>query len=135
MVSMQDRMNRLFSDAFTRTAGEEATGAWLPAVDIFEEGDNLILQAEVPGVGKEELDVRVENNILTLSGERRQQKEIKDEQFHRLERSYGKFVRSFTLPVGIDTERIKAEFKDGLLTLTLPKAEEAKPKRIKVLAA
>jgi HSP20 family protein len=132
---MQDRMNRLFSDAFSRTAGEEATGAWLPAVDIYEQGDNLVLQAEVPGVGRDDLDVRVEGNVLTLSGERKQQKEIKDEQFHRLERSYGKFVRSFTLPVGIDTDRIKAEFRDGLLTLTLPKAEEAKPKRIKVLAA
>jgi HSP20 family protein len=132
---MQDRMNRLFSDAFTRTAGEEVTGAWLPAVDIFEEGDNLILQAELPGVGKDDVDVRVQNNVLTLSGERRQQKEIKEEQFHRLERSYGKFVRSFTLPVGIDTEKIKAEFREGLLILTLPKAEEAKPKRIKILAA
>lgn len=135
LLTMQDRMNRLFSDAFSRTAGEEATGAWLPAVDIYEQGDNLVLQAEVPGVGRDDLDVRVEGNVLTLSGERKQQKEIKDEQFHRLERSYGKFVRSFTLPVGIDTDRIKAEFRDGLLTLTLPKAEEAKPKRIKVLAA
>jgi HSP20 family protein len=135
LLSMQDRMNRLFSDVFGRTTGEEATGAWLPAVDIYEEGDNLILQAEVPGVAKNDLDVRVENNVLTLSGERRQQKEVRDEQFHRLERAYGKFVRSFTLPVGIDTDKIKAEFRDGLLTLTLPKVEEAKPKRIKVLAA
>lgn len=135
LAGLQDRMNRLFSDTLTRTGGEDGAGAWLPPVDIYEDGESLVLQAEVPGVRKEDLDIRVENNVLTLSGERKQEKETTEEQYHRVERSYGRFVRSFTLPVGIDTEKTKAEVHDGLLTLTLPKAEEAKPKRIKVLAA
>jgi len=135
LLSVHDRVNRLFSNAFTRTDGEEASGFWVPPVDIYEEGDNLILKAELPGVRKEDLDVSVENNLLTLSGERRQESEVKEDQFHRLERFYGKFTRSFTLPVGIQTGHIHAEVRDGILTVTLPKAEEAKPKRIQIKAA
>lgn len=135
LLGLQDRMNRLFSDTLVRTTGEDATGAWVPPVDIFEDGENLVLQAEIPGVRKDEVDIRIENNVLTLSGERKQEREVKDEEVHRVERAYGRFSRSFTLPVGIDADKIRAELRDGLLTLTLPKAEEAKPKRIKVLAA
>ena len=135
VMSLQERMNRLFSDTLARGSSEESTGTWAPPVDIYEDGEKLVLKAELPGVRKEDLEVKVENNVLTLQGERRQEKDVKSEHFHRVERTYGTFVRSFTLPAGMVTDQIRAEFRDGVLTLTLPKAEEAKPKLIKVLAA
>jgi HSP20 family protein len=135
LLSVHDRVNRMFSNALNRNDSTETSGFWVPPVDIYEEGDNLVLKAELPGVRKEDLDVSVENNLLTLSGERRQDGEVKEEQYHRLERFYGKFTRSFTLPVGINTGNIHAEVRDGILTVTLPKAEEAKPKRIQIKAA
>jgi HSP20 family protein len=138
MVTIQGRMNRLFDEAFrgaSRPAGSEeeyALGAWTPVVDIFEQEGNIVLKAELPGVDPKDVDVRVENNVLTLRGERRLDAEVKKESYHRVERSYGGFGRSFTLPMAVDTEKIKAEYKDGVLRVTLPKREEAKAKQISI---
>jgi HSP20 family protein len=138
LVSIQDRMNRLFDDAF-RGSPRQATeddwalgGSWAPVVDIFEKDGNIVLKAELPGVDPKNVDIRVENNTLSLRGERELDREVKREAYHRVERSYGSFTRSFTLPNVVDVEKIKAEFKDGVLQLTLPKRDEAKPKQIRV---
>jgi HSP20 family protein len=138
-MTVQDRMNRVFDEAFRgaagRTAGEEEWalgGAWAPAVDIYEHDGNLVLKAELPGIDPKDVDVRVENNVLTLQGERKFESEVKREQYHRVERAYGTFSRSFTLPNVVDNDKIKAEFKDGLLRVVLPKREEAKPKQISI---
>ena len=137
LVSLQDRMNRLFDESFRgvgRAGAEEdwALGAWAPAVDIYEQDGNIVLKAELPGIDPKDVDVRVENNVLTLRGERKFDDEVKKENYHRVERAYGAFSRSFTLPTVVDTEKIKAEFKDGVLRVTLPKKEEAKPKQISI---
>jgi HSP20 family protein len=141
LVSIQDRMNRLFDDAFRgnpRTQSEDEWtlgGSWAPVVDIFEKDGSIVLKAELPGVDPKSVDIRVENNTLSLRGERKLDSEVKRESYHRVERSYGTFARSFTLPTVVDTEKIKADFKDGVLQLTLPKREEAKPKQIQIQVA
>ena len=136
LVSIQDRMNRIFDEAFrVRTGGEEdwaLGGNWAPAVDIYEHEGNIVLKAELPGIDPKDVDVRVENNVLTLHGERKVDSEVKREQYHRVERAYGSFTRSFTLPNVVDTEKIKAEYSDGVLRVTLPQREEAKPKQIAI---
>lgn len=137
MVTIQDRMNRIFDEAFraNRGAGSEedyALAAWAPAVDIYEQEGNIVLKAELPGVDPKDVDVRVENNVLTLRGERKFDNDVKKEGYHRVEREYGSFGRSFTLPTVVDTEKIKAEYKDGVLRVTLPKREEAKAKQISI---
>ena len=138
MVSIQDRMNRLFDEAFRsapRTGAEDdwaLGGSWAPVVDIYEQGGDIVLKAELPGVDPKDTDIRVENNTLTLRGERKLDNEIKRESYHRVERAYGTFSRSFTLPSVVDTEKIKAEYRDGVLRVILPKREEAKPKQITV---
>jgi len=132
--TLQERINRIFSDtSLSRFTGEETMGAWAPPCDIYEDGDSIIVKAELPGIDRNDIDVQVENNVLTLRGERKREKEVRSENLYRTERSYGTFSRSFTLPVSVDTERIKAEYKDGVLHVTLPKVEEAKPRKIKVL--
>jgi HSP20 family protein len=137
LVSLQERMNRLFDESFrgiNRTGSEEdwVGGSWAPAVDIYEQNGNIVLKAELPGIDPKDVDVRVENNILTLRGERKLENEVKRESYHRVERAYGSFTRSFTLPNVVDTEKIKAEYKDGLLRMTLPTKDEAKPKQISI---
>ena len=136
LVSIQDRMNRIFDEAFrVRTGGEEdwaLGGNWAPAVDIYEHEGNIVLKAELPGIDPKDVDVRVENNVLTLRGERKVDSEVKREQYHRVERAYGSFTRSFTLPNAVDTEKIKAEYSDGVLRVTLPQREEVKPKQISI---
>lgn len=138
LVSIQDRMNRLFDDAFRAPRAGAATedwalgGSWAPLVDIYEHDGNIVLKAELPGVEPKDVDICVENNVLTLRGERRVDSEVKREQYHRVERAYGTFSRSFTLPAVVDTEKIKAEYKDGMLQVTLPTREEAKPKQISI---
>jgi HSP20 family protein len=137
LQAVQDRLNRVFDDAFRgvpRGGDDEWAlgGSWAPSVDIFEHEGNLVLKAELPGVDPKDVDVRVENNVLTLRGERRLETEVKKEKYHRVERAYGTFSRSFTLPNVVDTEKIKAEYKDGVLQVTLPQREEAKPKQIQV---
>lgn len=132
---LHNRVNRLFNETFPHDPGEEPAQAWAPPVDIFEHGDDLVMRAELPGVMKEDLDVRVEGNVLTLRGERRRDQAISEESYHRIERSYGAFTRSFTLPGSVDANGIRATFKDGVLDLVLPKAEDARPRKIEVSAA
>jgi HSP20 family protein len=137
LVTLQDRMNRMFDDAFRGQRGGSEDdwalgGNWAPAVDIFEQGDHIVLKAELPGIDPGDVDIRVENNILTLRGERKFETDIKRENCHRVERAYGSFSRSFTLPNVVDTDKIKADYKDGVLQVTLPQREEAKPKQISI---
>ena len=138
LVSIQDRMNRIFDEAFrggTRPSSSDeewSLGSWAPAVDIFEQDGNIVLKAELPGVDPKDVDVRVENNVLTLRGERKLDNEVQKENYHRVERAYGSFSRSFTLPSVVDTEKIKADYRDGVLRVTLPKREEARPKQISI---
>jgi HSP20 family protein len=137
LVAVQDRLNRIFDDTFRgNPRGTEEDwalgGQWAPSVDIFEHEGNLVLRAELPGIEPKDVDVHVENNVLTLRGERKFESEVKREKYHRVERAYGTFSRSFTLPNVVDTEKIKAEYKDGVLQVTLPQREEAKPKQIQV---
>jgi HSP20 family protein len=141
LLSLQDRMNRLFDESYrsTQRGGTEDEwalgGSWAPAVDIYEQGTDIVLKAELPGVDPKDVDIRLENNVLSLRGQRKLESEVKRESYHRVERSYGTFSRSFTLPTVVDQAQIKAEFKDGLLRLTLPKREEAKPKQIQINVA
>jgi HSP20 family protein len=118
--------------AFPAWEQEESLQSWAPAVDIFERGDDLVLRAEVPAVKKEDLDLKIEKNILTLHGEKRRDDSVKEEHYHRVERHYGSFTRSFSLPSTVDTTRIEAHYRDGVLEVVLPKAEAAKPKQIEV---
>jgi len=124
---------RLFEDAFTRMVSEpQSNRPWAPAVDIFETDNELVLTADIPDVDQKSIDVRVENQTLTIAGERKFEKEENVKGFHRIERSYGNFVRSFALPNTFDTEHINATFKNGVLSVSLPKKEAAKPRQIKV---
>ncbi len=135
MTSLQDRMSRLFSNFRLRTplTEEEITqGKWVPAVDIYETGEAIILKAELPGITKEDIMVEVKDSTLTLKGEKKFAKEVQEESYQRIERSYGTFQRTFTLPGTVQPDGVKAKFKDGILEITLPKMEEAKPKQIKV---
>jgi HSP20 family protein len=132
LAVLHDRVNRLFGDAYG--AREEGVlSNWAPSVDIFEnEKKELVLKAELPDVRKEDVSVTVENNTLTLSGERKFDSEVKREHYHRIERSYGSFSRSFSLPATVDTTKIGAEFKHGVLTIRLPFRDEAKPRAISI---
>ena len=136
LMATERGFDRLFRDAFSSVLpvreGELPTRAWAPAVDICENENNIVLKAELPGVDPKDVEVRVEDNTLYLKGERKFEKDTKEENYHRMERSYGSFARSFALPNSIDAEKVAAEYQDGLLTLTLPKREETKPKTIKV---
>ena len=134
LMTTQREFDRLFKEAFTPLFGEGdiSTRTWAPPVDIFETENDIVLKAELPGVDPKDVEVKVEDNTLYLKGERKFEKEVKDESYHRIERSYGSFARSFSLPNSINAEKVKAEYEDGLLTLTLPKREEAKPKTIKI---
>jgi HSP20 family protein len=135
LTTLQERMNRLFSDVRSRpTYGEEemAAGNWMPPVDIYENAESIIIKAELPGITKEDITVEVKNNTLTLKGEKKFEKEVKEEHYYRMERSYGTFQRAFTLPSTVQQEKVKAKFKEGVLEVQIPKAEEAKPKQVKV---
>ena len=130
--SLQDQINRLFNETFDRSSQEGSLTTWAPAVDIFETEHELIVKADLPDVKPEDLDIRVENNVLTIRGERKFEKKVTEDKYLRVERSYGSFSRSFSLANTVNTEAIKADYKDGVLTLSIPKREEAKPKQIKV---
>src|SRR5271166_3080539 len=124
---------RVFEDAFTRMVNEpRATRPWSPAVDIYETENELVLKADVPDVEAKDIDVRVENQTLTISGDRKFDLENSSKGYHRIERSYGSFVRSFAVPNSFDTDKIDAAFKNGVLTVTLPKKEAAKPRQVKI---
>jgi HSP20 family protein len=139
LATLQDRMNRLFDEAFParQRRGEEPeffTGEWTPAVDIYEDENAITVKADIPGIDPANMDIRVEGNTLHMKGERKFEKETKRENFYRVERAYGTFVRSFTLPQNVQADRIEATYKNGELVLTLPKTEEARPKSIKIKA-
>lgn len=135
LLSLQDRMNRLFEENLTRNkVFEEAltTGRWSPVVDIYETDESVILKVELPGMTKDDITIEINENNLILKGERTFQKDIKEENYHRIERSYGTFSRSFTLPDTVDRDNVNANFKDGILEITIPKIEGAKPKQIEI---
>jgi len=134
LFGIQREMNRMFDNFFNSSdQGEDyALTAWSPAVDIAEHDDQYVVKMELPGVNKDEVKITLESNILTIRGEKKQEKETKKENYHRVERSYGSFQRSFTLPTTVKNDKIDAAFKDGILSISLPKAEEAKPKQIEV---
>ena len=131
---MQDRMNRAFSEAYgRRDEGLFSSGSWLPPVDIYQNGEQeLVLKAELPDMARENIDVTVANGTLTIKGEKKLSSDVKEEQFHRVERRYGTFSRSFSLPPAVDAGRVGAEYKNGILTVKLPMREESKPRQIKV---
>lgn len=124
---------RLFEDAFTRLLSEPRTNRpWSPAVDVYESDNDLVFKADLPGLSSSDIDVRVENQTLTIAGERKFDKEDAQHGFHRIERNYGSFVRSFAVPNVFDTEKVSAAYKDGVLTVTLPKKEAARPRQVRV---
>ena len=136
LLSTQDRFNQLFNQTFSRVFGSEGqelgNRGWAPPVDVYETEHNLVIKAELPGLDPKDVNVRVENNVLEIGGERKSEKDLKEGNYHRVERSYGAFSRSFTLPSTVTTENVTAEYKDGVLTLSLAKREEAKPKTIQI---
>jgi HSP20 family protein len=131
-VILQEQVNRLFGNVLERSAEESNLTTWAPAVDIYETEHELVVKADLPGIDSKALDIRVENNILTIRGERKFEKKVNEENYLRVERAYGAFSRSFSLANTVNSEAIKADYQNGLLTLTVPKREEAKPKQIKV---
>lgn len=131
--SLQDEMNRLFMTNYSRGSEEGFTsGAWSPKVDIFENKENLVIEAELPGMQREDVDVSIENNVLTLRGERKFEKKDEGDNYHRVERSYGAFTRSFTLPQTVTAEGATADFKNGVLRVQLLKREETKARKIEI---
>ena len=134
LVATQRDFDRLFREAFSPMfgEGEVSTRTWAPPVDIYETDENLVLKAELPGIDPNNVEIRVEDNSLYLKGERKFEKEVKEQNYHRVERSYGTFTRTFSLPSSISADKVVANYKDGILTLTMPKREEAKPKTIKI---
>jgi len=133
LVSMQTEMNRLFDDFFARsTENPDHSQVWNPMVDISETESEIRLVAELPGLTKDQIKISVQENVLTLEGEKIQEQEEKGKCYHRVERGHGKFQRSFVLPTAVKGDQIGAKFKDGILTVSLPKAEEAKPKQIQI---
>ena len=135
MVAAQERFNRFLTHDSGLTSPLEGVGPWLPPVDVIEESERLVFRAELPGVDRNDIDIRVENGTLVLRGEKKQEKDVTDESAHRVERYYGSFSRSFVLPTSINAEKISATYRDGVLEVVLPKAEEAKPRKIQVLAS
>jgi len=134
LVSIQDRMNRLLNDQFSTMGSEEslAAGSFVPPVDVYEDEQSFQLKMEVPGIEEKDIDIRLENNILSVRGERRFEKEEKEDNYRRIERRYGTFTRSFTLPNTVNPEDVKADYVNGVLKIRLAKRAEAKPKQIKV---
>jgi HSP20 family protein len=130
--TMQDQMNRLLDMAWNRDGEELREGVWQPSVDIYETADSVVIKAEIPDVDQKDIDVKIEDNMLTIRGERKLDKDVKKENYHRIERYFGPFQRSFALPPTIAQEKIRAACDRGVLTVTLPKREEVKPKQITV---
>jgi HSP20 family protein len=130
--TVEGQLNRIFGDLLGRTPQESNLTTWAPSVDIFETENALTVKADLPEVKPEDLDIRVENNILTIRGERKFEKKVDEKNYLRVERSYGSFSRSFSLANTVNPDAIKADYQNGVLTLTIPKREEAKPKQIKV---
>jgi HSP20 family protein len=135
-ATLQGRMNRLFGDVYLRDEDVTQRGSWVPPVDIYEtDGHDLVIKAELPDMKREDIEVTVENNILTIRGVKKAATDVKEEQFRRIERHYGAFSRSFTLPQSVDASKVAAEYKNGVLTVNLPFREESKPRTINVEVA
>jgi HSP20 family protein len=132
LSGLQEQVNRLFETSFPGRSDNSALTTWAPAVDIYETGNELVVKADLPDVSEKDLDVRIENNALTIRGERKFEKKVEEENYLRVERTYGSFSRSFSLPNTVNSEAIRAEYKNGVLTVELPKRAESKPKQIKV---
>ena len=135
MPTLQNRFNRLFDDPFFRVGqmdDDACMDLWNPAVDLYEKDGHFMIKAELPGVDKKDIKIDLQDRLLTLSGERTYDNEVKEENYYRRERSYGKFQRAFTLPADVDSDKIKAEFKDGVLQIEVPKPEEKKAKQVTV---
>ena len=131
--SLQDQVNRLFDETFSRgRSAESEMGTWAPAVDIYETEQELVLKADLPEVNQQEIDIRIENNMLTIRGERKFHNEVSQDNYLRVERAYGPFSRSFSLPNTLNTEAIKAEYHNGVLSIRMPKREESRPKQIRI---
>ena len=134
-AQLEERLDRAFSDAYARGSDEGlmTSGSWVPPVDIYQNGDHeLVLKAEVPDMTRDDIDITVDNGTLTIKGEKKLATDVKEEQFHRIERRYGTFSRSFSLPQTVDHSKVSAEYKNGVLTVRLPLREEAKPRSITV---
>ncbi len=136
LVSIQDELNRLFGRTFTgfEPLRPAATGTWMPSMDVYETEDKVVATVELPGIDPKEVEVSVEDSTLTISGERRFASEVKEENYHRIERRYGAFSRAITLPQTVDTGKVDARFDKGVLTIEVPKVEKAKPKKIQIKA-
>ena len=135
MPALYNRINGMFDDPFfslDRLADQENLGMWNPAVDLYEKDDHFIIKAELPGINKDDIKVDLKDRVLTLSGERSFDNEVKEENYYRRERSYGKFQRAFTLPADVASEKIKAEFKDGVLQIEVPKPQDKKAKQVTI---
>lgn len=137
IVSLRERMNKLFEDMATARGEDKdlTMSSWAPAVDIYETENEVVLTAEIPGIEEKDIEIKVEDNTLTLKGERKFEKETKEENYHRIERAYGSFFRSFTLPTYVDQDKIEAEHENGILKIRMPKRAELKPKKVKILKA
>jgi HSP20 family protein len=136
VATLQERMSRILEGLYSRPQEDLTRGAWVPAVDIYSNGQHeMVLKAELPDMKEKEIGLTIEDNTLTLRGEKKLDAEVAEEQFHRIERSYGSFVRTFVLPPTVDAGKVSAEYKAGVLTVRLPFREEAKPKQIKVEVA
>ncbi len=133
-AQLQDRLNRAFADSHGRSdEGLLSSGSWMPPVDIYQSGEHeLVLKAELPDMTREDIDVTVDNGTLTIKGEKKLSGEAREEQFHRIERRYGTFSRSFSLPPSVDSSRVAAEYRNGVLTVKLPMRDDAKPRQVKV---
>jgi HSP20 family protein len=131
-TTLQEQVNRLFNDVFERNQNASSLSTWAPAVDIYETEHELVVKADLPDIDPKALDIRVENNVLTLRGERKFEKSVNEDNYLRVERAYGSFSRSFSLSNTVNAEGIKADYQNGVLMLNIPKREEAKPKQIKV---
>jgi HSP20 family protein len=136
-AQLQNRINRAFSDAYGREdEGLLTSGSWVPPVDIYQNGDHeIVLKAELPDMTREDIDITVDNGTLTLKGEKKASADVREDQFHRIERHYGVFTRSFSLPQTVDAAKVGADYRNGVLTIRLPLREEAKPRQIKVEVA
>jgi HSP20 family protein len=132
LAGIQNRMNWLFDDFLGQAPVKQGECRWCPAADISEDQDNIYVDVEIPGMKKEDIKVSLEHDVLSLRGEKKQEKDIKDENYHRWERNYGSFARSFELPASVQADKIKASYKNGVVHIQLPKAEEAKPKEIPI---
>jgi HSP20 family protein len=135
LITLREKMNRLFEDTFA-ARGEEKdlmSSTWTPSVDIYESENDVVLTAELPGIEEKDIEIKIEDNTLTIKGERKLEKETKEENYHRIERAYGTFYRSFTIPHNVDQNKIQAEHENGVLKITMPRKPELKPQKVKIL--